>query len=129
MPSDLAVGGITEQLPFRVLHGTRDGAIHKPGHSQLRHVQFTLQCCVLDQWETGRSEAKTELLMELSNSIAFFFLSSDGVHHNNLKHVLAEFYELKNGCQASFVLSITNSMGREGYILSLLSNKTKKGVL
>lgn len=67
--SDLAVGGITEQLALRVLHGTGDGAVHKTGHSQLRHIQFTLQRRVLDQRETGRSEAKTEPLGMMNHQL------------------------------------------------------------
>ena len=54
MFSDLAVGWVTEQLPLGVLHGTGDGAVHQPGHSQLRDAQLALQNRVLDQRETGR---------------------------------------------------------------------------
>lgn len=139
--SDLAVGGITEQLPLRVLHGTGDRAVHKAGHSQLRHVQFTLQRCVLDQRETGRSGAKTEPLGMAMISYRFYIYvhlrtglnetlkidsiilqCSDGFHHHNLNRVLAELNmnEPKNwlSCHVSFVLSITNSKGCEGCLRS-----------
>lgn len=46
--TDLAVWGIAEQLPFRILHGARDGAVHQAGHSQLRNAQLPFQNCVLD---------------------------------------------------------------------------------
>ncbi len=38
--TDLAVWRIAEELPFGVLHGTRDGAVHQAGHSQLRDAQL-----------------------------------------------------------------------------------------
>lgn len=40
--SDLAAGWIAEQLPFRVLHGAGDGAVHQPGHPELRDAQLAL---------------------------------------------------------------------------------------
>lgn len=58
--ADLAVRRIAKQLPLGVLHGTGDGAVHEPGDSELGHVQFAFQHCVLDQGETGRPGAKME---------------------------------------------------------------------
>ena len=51
--SDLAAGGVAEQFPFRVLHGAGDGAVHEPGHPELRHAQLALQDRVLDQGKAG----------------------------------------------------------------------------
>ena len=36
--SDLAVGGVAEQFSLGVLHGAGDGAVHQPGHPQLRNT-------------------------------------------------------------------------------------------
>lgn len=57
--SDLTVWRVTEQLSFRVLHGTRDGTVHESSHSELRNAQFAFQHRVLDQRKTGRPGAKT----------------------------------------------------------------------
>ena len=51
--SDLAAGRVAEQLSFRVLHGAGDGAVHEPGHPELRDAQLALQHRVLDQGEAG----------------------------------------------------------------------------
>lgn len=56
--SDLTVWRVTEQLSFRVLHGTGDGAVHESSHSELRNAQFAFQHRVLDQRKTGRPGVK-----------------------------------------------------------------------
>ena len=59
--SDLAAGRVAEQLSFRVLHGAGDGAVHEPGHSELRDAQFALQHRVLDQGEAGRPAGRRSI--------------------------------------------------------------------
>jgi hypothetical protein len=54
----LGAGGIAKHLYFWVLHGARNGTIHKASNSELWYTQFAFQHRVLYDRKTGRPSEK-----------------------------------------------------------------------